>query len=120
MEEVKFRFDTTICACCGMKLNPDDGWYNIDGAAWCEKCFDKNEDNKTNLEISDVAKLQEYLKNNRYLGDGVYAGQEPNGHLVLYTSDGVRIMNKIYFDWQVLNALCVYLHLERSNKKVVS
>lgn len=42
------------------------------------------------------------LKLKRYLGDGVYAGYEPNGDFVwLWTSDGVRDGNEIALEAEV-------------------
>jgi hypothetical protein len=47
------------------------------------------------------------LRNERYLGDGVYAGFD-GYHVVLYTSDGVQHGKPIYLDHEVRRHLVRY------------
>lgn len=54
--------------------------------------------------------------NKRYLGDGVYAQQE-GMDLVLTTENGIEITNRIVLELEVLNALAIYLGLERKRTK---
>jgi len=48
------------------------------------------------------------LKNENYLGDGVYVGTEDRS-VVLYTSNGRDVTNTVYLDLQVLAAFLRYL-----------
>lgn len=45
----------------------------------------------------------------RYLGDGVYAAAEPGFPLVLTSEDGMRVLEVIYFEPQVLDSLMRYI-----------
>ena len=49
------------------------------------------------------------LKRAAYLGDGVYAGIDHYGMLVLATSDGVQITNRVVFERETLASLRRYL-----------
>ena len=46
-------------------------------------------------------------RDKRYLGDGAYADFDPNDFhpLILYTSDGINVSNKIYFEHSTMFAL---------------
>lgn len=38
------RFGCEVCGRCGCKITAKDDWYNIEGEAWCQKCYDWNEE----------------------------------------------------------------------------
>lgn len=58
------------------------------------------------------AEIQARLRSKEYLGDGVYAGKDRFGDVVIYTSNGIEVRNEIYFERDTLRALIGYLDRE--------
>lgn len=53
--------------------------------------------------------------NKKYLGDGVYAEQDPDdvATLILTTENGIGKTNRIVLEVEVLNRLMIYLGMSR-------
>jgi hypothetical protein len=60
---------------------------------------------------------QHLMKNSLYLGDGVYTHND-GYHLIIFTTDGVEILQKVYLDDYVKRSLYRLLKRELDNDEV--
>lgn len=55
-----------------------------------------------------IKEMEQIKRNKRYLGDGVYA-ENDGCDIILTTSDGLETTNEIYLEYEVLQALKMYI-----------